>query len=74
MTEKAARRALATWLFTVGVFSTLVPWTSLWSRNGFISLAGPLESSLVAPWVRGAFSGAGVLLALVGARDALARD
>jgi hypothetical protein len=74
MKDKMPRRTLAYWLFTVGVFSALVPWTSLWSRNAFIALAGPFESRLVSTWVRGAFCGAGVLLALVGARDALARD
>lgn len=74
MTEKTARRSMAFWLFTVGTYSALVPWTSLWSRNAFISLAGPFESRLVSTWARGAFCGAGVLLALVGARDALSRD
>ena len=58
-------------MFLVGTLAAWAPWTRLWNRNAFIVLAGPLEAILVSNAVRGAFSGAGVLLALAGAREAL---
>ncbi len=71
MKATIARLAPGYWMFLVGTFAAWAPWTRLWNRNAFIILAGPLEGLLISNAARGAFSGAGVLLALAGAREAL---
>jgi hypothetical protein len=60
------------YLFEVGIFLLLVPWSPFWENNYFIARLGILQGLLLNPYARGMMSGLGVLHLLVGAVDSLA--
>ena len=60
------------YLFEVGVFLLLVPWSPFWEGNYFMSRLPLLRDLCLSPFARGAVSGLGVLHLLVGAIDSLA--
>jgi hypothetical protein len=60
------------YLFEVGLFLLLVPWSSLWDGNYFMAELPMLRSLCLSPFTRGAVSGMGCLLLLAGVVDALA--
>ncbi len=69
--DRLARFALGYYLFGVGLFIFLAPWTPLWSRNYFVNPACPLASLLLSPCALGALSGVGALYVSRGVLDTL---
>jgi hypothetical protein len=59
------------YLFEVGIFLLLVPWSPFWEGNYFMSRLPLLRELCLSPFARGAISGVGVLHILVGAIDSL---
>lgn len=69
--ERLIKFALGYYLFGIGLFLVLAPWTPLWSWNWFVRRTGPLSVVLLSSWARGALSGVGALFILAGVRDTL---
>ena len=66
MKDRIAALIYLFYLFETGLFLLLVPWSSLWEGNYFLTelpLLGPL---CLNPFARGAVSGIGFLHLLVG--------
>jgi hypothetical protein len=59
------------YLFEVGIFLLLVPWSPFWENNYFVTRLPLLRAFCLNPYSRGAVSGIGVLHLLVGALDSL---
>jgi len=59
------------YLFEVGIFLLLVPWSPFWDSNYFVTWLPLIKDFCLSPFVRGAVSGVGVLHLLVGALDSL---
>ncbi len=53
----------------VGVTLVLAPWTSLWENHPALALSLRLREILLAPWLRGAVTGLGVVNLLAAALD-----
>ena len=60
------------YLFEVGIFLLLVPWSPFWENNYFVTRLTVLHGFFLNPFARGLMSGLGVLHLLVGAIDSLA--
>jgi hypothetical protein len=60
------------YLFEVGLFLLLVPWSSIWEGNYFLVELPMLRSLCLNPFSRGAVSGIGFLHLVVGVFDSLA--
>ena len=60
------------YLFEVGIFLLLVPWSPFWENNYFVARLPLLREVCLSPFARGAISGIGVLHLLVGAIDSVA--
>jgi hypothetical protein len=60
------------YLFEVGIFLLLVPWSPFWENNYFVTRLTVLQGVLLNPIARGMMSGLGALHILVGAIDSLA--
>ncbi len=60
------------YLFEVGIFLLLVPWSPFWESNYFVAHLPLLQQLAMSPFARGAVSGMGALHLLVGAIDSLA--
>jgi uncharacterized membrane protein len=64
------RRTLyVAYFLEVGLLLVLVPWSSFWERNYFVSIVPPLLDMLRNNYLRGAVSGLGVVNLLVGFFD-----
>ncbi|HMC82977.1 MAG TPA: hypothetical protein VKL61_07070 [Candidatus Polarisedimenticolia bacterium] len=72
MREKIRTLVYLFYLFEVGLFLLLVPWSPLWERNYFLAELPPLGSFCLSPFTRGAVSSIGILHLLQGALDSLA--
>ena len=59
------------YLFEVGLFLLLVPWSQLWETNYFVRIYPVLHSLCLNSFTRGAVSGIGFLHLLVGTCDSL---
>ena len=59
------------YLFEVGIFLLLVPWSSVWEGNYFVTRLPLFRELCLSPFARGAISGVGILHLLVGAIDSL---
>ena len=59
------------YLFEVGIFLLLVPWSPFWEGNYFVTRLPLLRELCLSPFARGAISGVGILHLLVGAIDSL---
>ncbi|MFQ5768667.1 MAG: hypothetical protein ACE5ID_11895 [Acidobacteriota bacterium] len=57
--------------FYIGVLLVFLPWSPLWEANGLASRFPALGVVVLAGPVRGAISGLGVLLLMMGVVDAL---
>jgi hypothetical protein len=73
-TEHPDGRSGASWplvvyLLAAGVFLLLVPWTRAWTWNPLLRSMGGLESIGLSPLLRGAISGLGAYLLLLGLLD-----
>lgn len=73
-TERPGARGGASWplvvyLLAAGVFLLLVPWTRAWTWNPLLRAVSGLEAFALSPLVRGAVSGLGAYLLLVGLLD-----
>ncbi|MCD6452196.1 MAG: hypothetical protein J7L64_07555 [Acidobacteria bacterium] len=55
--------------FDVGIFLIIAPWTGIWQRNYFLFVFPPLSSVYLNPFFRGAVSGLGILLFLLGVSE-----
>jgi len=60
------------YLFEVGIFLLLVPWSPFWENNYFVTRLALLQGFLLSPFTRGLMSGLGALHLLVGAIDSMA--
>jgi hypothetical protein len=60
------------YLFEVGLFLLLVPWSSLWEGNYFVAELPLLRPLCLSPFIRGAVSGVGCLHLLAGIVDSMA--
>lgn len=49
----------------------IVPWTSFWEHNAFITSSRGIAGVLLSPWLRGALSGVGVVTIGAGLLDLL---
>jgi hypothetical protein len=72
--ERTAARSRASWplvvyLLAAGVFLLLVPWTRAWTWNPLLRSVAGLEPIGLSPLVRGAVSGLGAYLLLLGLLD-----
>ena len=64
------RRTLyVAYFLEVGLLLVLVPWSSFWERNYFVTLMPSLVNLLRNNYLRGAVSGMGVVNLLVGFHD-----
>jgi hypothetical protein len=64
------RRTLyVAYFLEVGLLLVLVPWSSFWERNYFVTLVPSLVDLLRNNYLRGAVSGVGVVNLLVGFYD-----
>ncbi len=72
MKERIRTLVYLFYLFEVGLFLILVPWSPLWERNYFLLELPPLGSFCLSPFTRGAISSVGVLHLVMGAFDSLA--
>jgi hypothetical protein len=73
-TERLDERRSGSWplvvyLLAAGVFLLLVPWTRAWTWNPLLRSVSGLETFALSPMVRGAVSGLGAYLLLLGILD-----
>ncbi len=59
------------YLFEVGLFLLLAPWSALWDGNYFVSKLPFLRALCLSPFTRGAVSGIGFLHLRVGVLDSV---
>jgi hypothetical protein len=71
MKERIAALVYLFYLFETGLFLLLVPWSSLWAGNYFLTELPVLRTVLMSPFARGAVSGVGFLHLLVGVIDSI---
>jgi hypothetical protein len=71
MKERIAALVYLFYLFETGLFLLLVPWSSLWTGNYFLTELPVLRTVLMSPFARGAVSGVGFLHLLVGVIDSI---
>jgi len=50
----------------VGLLLIVLPWSTFWERNYFVTMWPDLRPVMVSPFLRGAISGLGVLNLLAG--------
>jgi len=72
MKERIGTLVYLFYLFEVGLFLLLVPWSALWEGNYFVAGLPLLRSLCLSPFTRGAVSGVGFLHLLVGVLDSVA--
>jgi hypothetical protein len=72
MKDRLRSLAYLFYLFEVGIFLLLVPWSPFWENNYFVARLGALQVLCLSPFARGFISGLGALHLLVGAVDSLA--
>jgi len=72
MKDRLRSLAYLFYLFEVGIFLLLVPWSPFWENNYFVAHLSALQSVCLSPFTRGFVSGLGALHLLVGAIDSLA--
>ena len=72
MKDRLRSLAYLFYLFEVGIFLLLVPWSAFWENNYFVARLDLLQSLCLNPFLRGLISGLGALHLLVGAIDSLA--
>ncbi|MFQ5718223.1 MAG: hypothetical protein ACE5IK_01625 [Acidobacteriota bacterium] len=56
--------------FYIGVLLVFLPWTPLWDANGIVARFAPVKAVVLTGSVRGAVSGLGGLLFIMGVIDA----
>jgi hypothetical protein len=71
MKERIGALIYLFYLFEVGLFLLLVPWSSLWEGNYFVTEIPLLRDLFLNPFTRGAVSGVGFLHLLAGVVDSL---
>src|SRR5262249_17987007 len=71
MKERIGALIYLFYLFEVGLFLLLVPWSSLWEGNYFVTEIPLLREFCLSPFTRGAVSGVGFLHLLAGVVDSL---
>ena len=71
MKERVGSLIYLFYLFEVGLFLLLVPWSSLWEGNYFVAELPLLRSLCLSPFTRGAVSGVGFLHLLAGVLDSM---
>ena len=59
--RRVLRIVLALFCFEIGLILLLLPWTLLWDRNYFFSLNVAAQQFMLSSYVRGAFSGLGLV-------------
>jgi len=72
MRERIRTLVYLFYLFEVGLFLLLVPWSSLWEGNYFVSELPQIRVLCMNPFLRGAVSAVGFLHLVAGACDSLA--
>jgi len=72
MKERIGTLVYLFYLFEVGLFLLLVPWSALWEGNYFVAELPVFRSFCLSPFTRGAVSGVGFLHLLVGILDSVA--
>ncbi len=72
MKERIGAVVYLFYLFEAGLLLLLVPWSSIWEGNYFLSQCPALRFLCLNPFSRGAVSGIGLLHLIVGVLDSLA--
>ncbi len=72
MKERIGTLVYLFYLFEVGLFLLLVPWSPLWESNYFVSALPLVRSVCLNHFTRGAVSSLGFLHLLVGTLDSVA--
>jgi hypothetical protein len=71
MKERIGTLIYLFYLFEVGLFLLLVPWSPLWVANYFVAAFPWLRPICLSPFTRGAVSGLGLLHLLAGLIDSV---